>query len=148
MAVKPHERVFILSDRKTLPVGAALHDVARRAAQSCRLMVIEDHVQRPAQELPLAIMSALDDCDVCIYCVNPLPNELPHRQQFVGKVESHGIRYAHMVGITEEIMCQGMRADFRKVDEVSKRLIEKAKKAATITVKSRCLLYTSPSPRD
>ena len=31
------------------------------------------------------------------------------------KVEKMGIRYAHMVGITEQIMCQGMRADFRKV---------------------------------
>lgn len=137
LAVKPHERVFILSDRKTLPVGAALADVAQRAAASCRLMVIEDHVGRPAQELPDSIMDALDECDVCIYCVNPLPNELPSRQQFVGKVEKNGIRYAHMVGITEEIMCQGMRADFRKVDEVSRRLLERARKAETITVKSR-----------
>jgi leucyl aminopeptidase (aminopeptidase T) len=135
--VQPNERVFILSDRKTLPVGASLHDVAQRVALSCRLMVLEDHVVRPATQLPATIMDALDECEVCIYCVHPQANELPSRQQFVGKVEKMGIRYAHMVGITEEIMCQGMRADFRKVDEVSKRLIERARKAATITVKSR-----------
>ncbi len=135
--VQPHERVYILSDRKTLPVGASLYDVAKRVAGSCRLQIIEDHVSRPAQKLPPSIMDSLDDCDVCLYCVAPLPNELPSRQQFVGKIEKNNIRYAHMVGITEEIMCQGMRADFRKVDEVSKRLLERAKKAKTITVKSR-----------
>lgn len=135
--VKPEERVFILTDRKTLPVGASLHDVAKEKARSCKLLIKEDHVKRPAQELPAIIMDALDECDVCIYCVNPMANELPSRQQFVGKIEKKGIRYAHMVGITEEIMCQGMRADFRKVDEVSKRLLARAKKAETITVKSR-----------
>ena len=135
--VKPDQRVFILTDRKTLPVGASVHDVAKQVAKSSTLMIIEDHVARPAQVLPDVIMDELDRCEVCIYCVHPMANELVHRQQFVGKVEKMGIRYAHMVGITEQIMCQGMRADFRKVDEVSKALIAKAKKAETITVKSR-----------
>lgn len=136
--VQPKERVFILTDRKTLPVGASLYDAAQRVAYSCRLMILEDHVERPVEHLPDSIMNALDECEVCIYCVAPQLNELPSRQQFVGKVERNKIRYAHMVGITEDIMRQGMRADFRKVDEVSKRLIERAKKAKTITVKSRC----------
>ncbi len=135
--VQPDQRVFILTDRKTLPVGASLYDVAKNVAKSCKLMIIEDHVARPAQKLPQVIMDELEQCEVCLYCVKPQPNELGHRQQFVGKVEANGIRYAHMVGITEEIMCQGMRADFRKVDEVSKALIARAKKAETITVKSR-----------
>lgn len=136
--VKPNERVFILSDRKTLPVGASLYDAASHVAKSCRILVLEDYVKRPATHLPDFIMDALDDCEVCIYCVAPQPDELPSRQQFVGKIERRGIRYAHMVGITEEIMRQGMRADFRKVDEVSKRLIERARRAGSITVKSRC----------
>ncbi|MFA5503919.1 MAG: aminopeptidase [Vulcanimicrobiota bacterium] len=135
--VKPDQRVFILTDRRTLPVGASLHDIASRVAKSSTLMIIEEHVSRPAQVLPDSIMNELDNCEVCIYCVQPLPNELVHRQQFVGKIEKLGIRYAHMVGITEQIMCQGMRADFLKVDEVSKALISKAKLAETITVKSR-----------
>ena len=129
LGVKPDQRVFILTDRKTLPVGASVHDVAKQVAKSSTLMIIEDHVTRPAQVLPDVIMDELDRCEVCIYCVHPMANELVHRQQFVGKVEKMGIRYAHMVGITEQIMCQGMRADFRKVDEVSKALIAKAKKA-------------------
>jgi len=135
--VQPDQRVYILTDRKTLPVGASIYDVAKEVAKSCELKILEDHVERPAQVLPEAIMEPLDRCEVCIYCVHPQANELPSRQQFVGKVEANGIRYAHMVGITEEIMTQGMRADFRKVDEVSKALIKRAKKAKTITVKSR-----------
>ena len=102
--VQPEQRVFILTDRKTLPVGASIFDIAKTVAKSCKLMIIEDHVERPAQSLPDVIMDELDNCEVCLYCVNPMANELGSRQQFVGKVEAKGIRYAHMVGITEEIM--------------------------------------------
>ena len=37
-------------------------------------------------------------------------------------VERRHIRYAHMVGVTPEIMQQGMRADYTMVDRLSERL--------------------------
>lgn len=136
--VQPDQAVYILTDRATQSVGWAIYEAAKPVARSVVIKVIEDHCQRPTKVLPDEIMAPLEDVEVCIYCVAPHQGELPSRQQFVGRVEKNGIRYAHMVGITEAIMCQGMRADFRKVDEVSKRLLEKAKLAETITVKSRC----------
>src|SRR5213082_10928 len=42
----------------------------------------------------------------------------------VAVVERRVIRYAHMVGLTPEIMRQGMRADYRRVDALSQRLCE------------------------
>ncbi len=135
--VQPQQRVYILSDRHCEPIAHALADACRRVNVPVRLEFLEDHVERPATRLPESLIAPLDQSDVVLYCVKPLPNELSHRQQFVGTVERLGLRYAHMVGITESIMCQGMRADFRKVDEVSKRLLERARRASRITVKSR-----------
>jgi len=51
-------------------------------------------------------------------------------------VERRQIRYAHMVGVTPEIMQQGMRADYHRVDELSDRLRERMQRAETLTVKT------------
>ena len=45
--------------------------------------------------------------------MQPLTGELGARKDIVGVVERRQIRYAHMVGVTPEIMQQGMRADYK-----------------------------------
>ena len=42
------------------------------------------------------------------------------------------MRHAHMVNITAEIMCQGMRADFNLVDRLSQQVLERVRKATRI----------------
>lgn len=135
--VHPDQRVFILTDRRTLTVGRALEDAVEEVGAPCQLEIVEDHVPRPADRLPATIMEPLAKSDVVLYCVYPQRGELPSRAQVVYCIEDHKIKYAHMVGITEDIMCQGMRADFRKVDDVSRRLLERARQCSTISVKSR-----------
>ena len=41
-----------------------------------------------------------------------------------------------MVNINRQIMLEGMRADFVKMDELSQRLVERARKAERITCKT------------
>ena len=48
----------------------------------------------------------------------------------VAVVERRRIRYAHMVGVTPQIMMQGMRADYRLVDRLSQRLCERMRDGA------------------
>lgn len=135
--VQPSQNVFILTDERTLNVGKALYSAVRELGAPCQMMVVEEHTTRPSQQLPDSIMQPLSRADVAIYCVYPMKNELPSRVQLVHAIEANKIKYAHMVGITEDIMCQGMRADYRKVDEVSKSLLTLAQKCRTIKVKSR-----------
>jgi leucyl aminopeptidase (aminopeptidase T) len=66
----------------------------------------------------------------------PQPGELAARMAIVRVVERRQIRYAHMVGVTPEIMQQGMRADYRMVDKLSDKLRERMLRAETLTVKS------------
>ena len=85
---------------------------------------------------PEPVLEALEKTDVGVLCMTPQPGELGARMAIVRVVERRQIRYAHMVGVTPEIMQQGMRADYRKVDELSERLRERMQRAEALTVKT------------
>ena len=55
----------------------------------------------------------------------------------VAAVERRQIRYAHMVGVTPQIMMQGMRADYRLVDRLSTRLCERMRTATVAARRKR-----------
>ena len=80
------------------------------------------------------MLDALEHCDAGILCVQPQEGELPARMAIVAAVERRQIRYAHMVGVTPEIMRQGMRADYRLVDRLSTRLCERMRTAQSLRV--------------
>ena len=82
------------------------------------------------------VLDALETADVGILCMTPQPGELGARMAIVKIVERRQIRYAHMVGVTAEIMQQGMRADYRMVDRLSDKLRERMLRAETLTVKT------------
>src|SRR5258708_219605 len=66
--------------------------------------------------------------------MNPQPGELTARMAIVHVVERRRIRYAHMVGVTPQIMQQGMRTDYKLVDQLSDKLRERMLRAKTLTV--------------
>ena len=63
--------------------------------------------------------------------------ELTARRQIVGIVERRRIRYAHMVSVTPQIMQEGMRADYRKVDRLSDRLRDRMRSANLLRVATK-----------
>ena len=81
---------------------------------------------------PPAVLEALERADAGILCVQPEQGELGARMAIVAVVERRAIRYAHMVGVTPQIMQQGMRADYRLVDELSQRLCERMPRASRL----------------
>src|SRR5205814_7749533 len=89
---------------------------------------------RPMRAAPQAVLEALEKADVGILAMNPQPGELTARMAIVQVVERRRIRYAHMVGVTPEIMRQGMRADYKLVDRLSDKLRERMLRAETLTV--------------
>lgn len=46
------------------------------------------------------------------------------------------MRYAHMIGVTPQIMQQGMRADYRLVDRLSDRLLERVRRGTALHVRT------------
>ena len=74
----------------------------------------------------------METSDVSMFAVQVQRNELRSRMQMTEVVNRRRMRHAHMVNITPQIMCEGMRADFDRVDRLSQKVIEKAQQARFI----------------
>src|SRR5271166_1818190 len=136
LGVAPGEHVALIADELSRSVAASLElAIADRGGKSIG-MLLEELGSRPMGKAPELVLDALEKADVGILCMTPQPGELGARMAIVRVVERRQIRYAHMVGVTPEIMQQGMRTDYRKVDELSDRLRERMLYAKKLTVKS------------
>jgi leucyl aminopeptidase (aminopeptidase T) len=74
----------------------------------------------------------METSQVSIFAVQVQTNELRSRMQMTDIVNRRHMRHAHMVNISPEIMCQGMRADFDLVDRLSQKVLERVRKATRI----------------
>src|SRR5207237_5042761 len=99
-------------------------------------VVLERLAERPMRQAPAAVVAALERADAGILCVQPHEGELAARMAIVAVVERRVIRYAHMIGVTPEIMRQGMRADYRRVDALSQRLCQRMRSAGRLRVET------------
>jgi aminopeptidase len=136
LAVQPGEQVLVIADEISRSVAASLEHALRERRAKFTGLLLEDFGLRPMSGAPKAVLDALEKTDVGVLCMTPQPGELGARMTIVRVVERRQIRYAHMIGVTPEIMQQGMRADYRKVDELSDRLRERMVNAKTLRVKT------------
>ncbi len=136
LSVRPGEHVTLIADEASRSVAASIAAaIEERGAQYTGLL-LEDFGPRPMTVAPTGVLQALETADVGVMCMTPQPGELGARMAIVRVVERRQIRYAHMVGVTPEIMQQGMRADYRMVDRLSDKLRERMLRAQTLTVKT------------
>src|SRR5207253_10255029 len=82
------------------------------------------------------ILDDLETSQVSIFAVQAQRNELKSRMQMTEVVNHRKIRHAHMVNINRQIMLEGMRADFLKVDRLSQKVVEMVRKASKIRAKT------------
>jgi len=136
LGIQRGERVALIADRASGEVGASLAAVLDEVGASCDAVLIEDVAERPLTSAPPAVLAALEQADAGILCVQPEQGELGARMAIVAAVERRAIRYAHMVGVTTQIMRQGMRADYRLVDQLSQRLCERMTRATRLRVQT------------
>ena len=136
LAVQAGEHVALIADRPSSSVAASISQALRDRHATATELLLESFGPRPVREAPADILQALEKADVGILCMNPQPGELGARMSIVKVVERRQIRYAHMIGVTPEIMQQGMRADYRMVDRLSDKLRERMQHAQTLTVKT------------
>jgi len=136
LRVQAAEKVTVITDEVSLEIAAAL--VRELEEMGCRYQtwVLEDVATRPLTDLPLAIAEDLETSQVSIFAVQAQPNELKSRMQMTDVVNRRKIRHAHMVNINKQIMLDGMRADFLKVDRLSVKVLETVCKAKQIRAKT------------
>jgi aminopeptidase len=135
LAVQPHEHVALIADEASRTVAASLAAALADRHVGYTPLLLEDY-GRPLRAAPQPVLQALESADVGILCMTPQPGELTARMAIVSLVEHRQIRYAHMVGVTPEIMRQGMRADYRLIDRLSDKLRDRMLRAETLRVKT------------
>jgi aminopeptidase len=136
LAIKPKERVALIADRPSQSVAASLATALDQRDAICEGFLLEDLAPRPITRAPQQVLDALGRADAGILCMQPQEGELGARKDIVGVVERRHIRYAHMVGVTPEIMQQGMRADYAMVDRLSEKLLQRMHSARSLTVRT------------
>lgn len=127
LRLKPNERITIITDDATREIAAALQTEVERVGSEYSLFSLEHHARRPLQSMPEHILEDLSRSQVSIFAARTQTGELGARIQVTSVVNNYHIRHGHMVNINREIMLEGMRADFRAVDALSQRLIERAR---------------------
>ncbi len=132
LRIDPAEKVTLITDRTTEPIAAAL--AAQLAERGCtwNAFVLEDLAPRPLTDMPAAVLEDMETSHVSIFAVLVQANELRSRMQMTDVVNRRHMRHAHMVNITPEIMCQGMRADFDLVDRLSQKVLDRVRRATRI----------------
>jgi aminopeptidase len=134
--VQPGESVALIADEASREVAASLEDALEGRRARALPLLIEATAARPMTAAPREILETLERADVGIMCVQPQEGELAARMAIVAVIERRRMRYAHMVGVTPQIMMQGMRADYRQVDRLSQRLCDRMEQATSLTVKT------------
>ncbi len=130
--VQPHERVTVITDRETREIADALIEEIEGVGAAYSLFVLEDEATRPLTDLPARIAADMELSQVSIFAARVQANELGSRMQMTDIVNRRRMRHAHMVNINRQIMLEGMRADFHKVDDISARVIGKVRSAKKV----------------
>lgn len=132
LRIQPEEKVTVITDRATESIAAAI--VAELMPIGCpwNAFLLEELAPRPLADMPPAVLADMETSQVSIFAVQVQANELRSRMQMTDIVNRRRMRHAHMVNITAEIMCTGMRADFNLVDRLSQQVLDRVRRARRI----------------
>jgi aminopeptidase len=132
LRVQPDEKVCVITDEVTIEIAAAIVCELEKLGAPYRAWVLEDLAERPLKDLPPQVVDDLESSQVSIFAVQAQRNELRSRMQMTDVVNRKKIRHAHMVNINRQIMLEGMRADFQKVDRLSAKVVAMVRKAQKV----------------
>ena len=136
LRIQPQEQVCVITDDATLEIAASIVAELEKLGAPYHAWVLEELADRPLKDLPAEIREDLEKSQVSIFAVQAQTNELRSRIQMTDVVNRRRIRHAHMVNINRQIMIEGMRADFQRVDRLSQKVVEMVRKASKIRAKT------------
>ena len=130
--VQPHERVTVVADRDCEEIAASLVHEIEEVGAPYQAFILEEVAPRPLVDLPAVIAEDMERSQVSILAVHVQQNELRSRMQLTDIVNRRKMRHGHMVNINHQMMLEGMRADFHKVDRLSSKVIDIVRNAKQV----------------
>ena len=136
LRIQPGEKVTVITDQESQSIAASLVQEVEKVGAKYQAWILEDLAPRPLTGLPQEILDDLESSQVSIFAVHAQTNELKSRMQMTDVVNRRKIRHAHMVNINRQIMLEGMRADFVKVDRISAKVLDLVRRAKRIRART------------
>ncbi len=138
MATEPSDRVFILTDDETLPIGELLAEESRAITPAVRLRRLEEYGPRPLTATPAALPAEIltYNPSVLLYATQGKPGEVAFRMDLrVSMLQAlPQLRWGHMIGITPQLMREGMREDYHRIADVTRRVNDRVKDARAMHI--------------
>lgn len=131
MAIRPRERVLVITDEPLRRIGYALWEAARDIGAEAILTEIiprSSHGEEPPE--PVGKLMGLVDA-VLIPTSKSLSHTDSRREACI-----KGVRIATLPGITEDIMIRTLNADYRVIGERSRRIAEILGRGSTIGIRT------------
>ena len=137
LKVQPEDKAVIITDEETREIGEALKAAVEKITEQIDLFIMEDFGTRPIP-FPAEIERAMKTASVSIYAAQGAKGELATFRQPMLKVvdANRRLRHAHMIGITPQIMTDGMCSDYREIQRISRLVYERVKAAQAIRVQT------------
>lgn len=132
LQIKKEEKTVIITDRETLKIALAIA-YELPFGSIIKFFEMEGFGKRPIN-FPSQIAEALASADVGFYLAQDIEGEL---QTFRGPMletvaSNRNLRFAHMGGITTQIMQEGMCSNYRNVSQLSRSVHQKVHSAKRI----------------
>jgi aminopeptidase len=128
-------RGVIITDKATAGIGSAIRKGIEKMTEDIRFFVMEDFGPRPIP-FPPVIAEAIRAADVSVYAAQGAKGELQtFRKPMLAAIDANAkLRHAHMIGITAEIMADGMCSDYAEIQRISRLVYEQVQDARQIQV--------------
>ena len=147
LQLRTGENTVIVADRSTSHLAQLIEGQASALGINSSIFVMEDFGGRPEDgsnplKFPREIDSAMRGAQASIFLARMVEGErVSFRDPMTELAELLKLRHAHMPGFTDEMMTQGMAADYRTVQEL-------AKKVHAIVSRARQISITTPAGTD
>ena len=134
VAVKPEEKVIVVTDKKTQAIAGYVIDEIRKVTGNLKIYTIEDYGKRP-YNIPDFILKDIADSDAVFVMADYIYGEIPTLYRPINEtVEKSRARMAAMVELDEELLGVGMNADYKRIQDFSKKVHDIIKYAKEIRV--------------
>ncbi len=137
MAVQAQDKVMIFYGDSTARIAQALAHAAREQGADTALIRLEDYGKRPLLAMPDTLSPVIIAFapTVTFYAASSEPGELAFRQALTHLLhDNSNPRHAHMPGISEQLMQDGMAVDYQQVHDLTLHVTEMLRQTHTVHI--------------
>jgi aminopeptidase len=136
LRVQAGEVVTVVADVERSALSSALEQALVQIGARPTMLLLEDLGERPLARLPAAVAEALHRSQVSVYMARDDSSEIDLRLELVRRAVEHGLRHAHMPGITRAAMSTGLATDPRRIKHTARAIRRILRDGASLHVRS------------